>query len=158
MNYGLTPFIEHRGDNLIYRYGWNHACYHLTYKDNPAPWYLNEGAEIEPDVFYNRLFAGVGTPTVRRRNRVEQAFANTDQKQLTWYAEGGYYLQELGGIVDDESLYGGNDWEWDLRFDAMYPLWIGESTALFANNSFALLGDGEGDTYSRDLVELELVD
>ena len=39
-----------------------------------------------------------------------------------WRAEVAGYLRSLGGLMDAESLSGGNDWQADAKIDLMLPL------------------------------------
>ena len=66
MTYEIHPFLEHRTPRLLCTFGLQHVCQHLIFKDYEEPWYLREGHEQSPDVYYNRLHAGIGTPESRR--------------------------------------------------------------------------------------------
>jgi hypothetical protein len=161
MHYELTPFLERRGENLLWRLGWTHACDHLIYKDVEQPWYTEEGQNIEPDVYYNRIFAGAGTPAIRmpiqRQAFLKPGTAPRPPLGLVWYVEAGYYLRSLGDSIDSKSLSGHNDWAWDFKGEVRVPLWTGRSAALFANSRTHLLLDEDGGAFWREKLELELL-
>ncbi len=139
----------------MYRLGWNHGCKHLIYKDNSTPWYEHEGSYVEPDVYFNRIFIGIGPQSIRRSTLKKQTF--TKNKRLTWYLEAAHYLESIGSIFDSDSLSGGHDWKWDFELHLKYPLLVNNSAALFLNNNTTLLLDGDTETFWRDLAELELM-
>ncbi|MFC1497290.1 hypothetical protein ACFLS1_02300 [Verrucomicrobiota bacterium] len=162
LSYHATPFIEYVRPGIIYRIGWNHACDHLVYKDNPDPWYQDEELnDMEPDIYYNRFFVAAGSPTIRRIVHRENICRDNNNKwgmgRFVWYAEAANYIRSIGSMSDSDFLYGGNDWRWDFILKLRYPLFVGKSFALLANNRTVLLLDGDDETYWRDLLELELM-
>jgi hypothetical protein len=162
MHYELVPFVERRTEQTLWRIGWLHACDHLILKAMEHPWYEEEGQGVAPDVYYNRAFAGVGTPTVRMPLQ-RQAFLHPGSGVprppfgLTWYVELGYYVRSLGGWVDSSSLSAHNDWNWDVKGEIRYPLWLDSAFALFANSRTHLLFDTDGEAFWREKLELEVL-
>lgn len=158
MDYDIDFYVEYRTDRLLADFGWLHTCQHLIYKDQDNPWYLEEGLNLPPDVYYNRLYAGLGRPEARREILWQTYFgpdAAPGKSRWIWRAEAGGYLHSLGGLMDEESLSGGQDWAADLKADLMIPLFVRRSVALFAANRAQLLLDADEETYWRDRLELE---
>ncbi|HOW98125.1 MAG TPA: hypothetical protein P5567_09415 [Kiritimatiellia bacterium] len=156
--YEINPFAEYRREGLLCRAGWVHACQHLIYKDDDSPWYLEEGVDIPPDVYWNRLYAGAGRPEIRPELLRQIFFAEPEGSRrplAVWYAEAGWYLRSLGGLMDDESLYGDNDWAYDGKLDLMVPLRVTRSIALFAASHAHALFDTNDKAYWRERLELE---
>lgn len=158
MAYAINPFVEYLSGGLMYRAGLVHACQHLIYKDNEEPWYLEEGVDIPPDIYFNRLYAGVGRQEARRE-RLTAAYlgaaAPERKPRLVWYAEAGGYLRSLGGLMNADSLYGGNNWVADLKLDVMIPLRLRRTYALFAASRTHVLFDTDSDAFWRERLELE---
>ena len=158
MAYEINPFLEYRAGGLLYRAGLVHACQHLIYKDNEEPWYLEEGVDIPPDVYFNRLYMGAGMQESRREKLVPiylGTAAPEKKPRLVWYVEAGWYLRSLGGLMDEESLYGANDWAADLKMDVMIPLRLRKAYALFAASRTHVLFDTDSNAYWRERLELE---
>jgi hypothetical protein len=157
MAYELSPVFQHRGPEWLYRAGWVHACQHLIYKDDANPWYLAEDSSIPPDLYYNRLFLGFGTPEARPEV-LRQTFlvGNPGARApwLIWYGEGGYYLRSLGDLIEPDSLYDHNDWAMDFKADIGVPIWKSQSAVLIAGSHTHLLFDTDSDTYLRESLEL----
>lgn len=158
MAYDINPYVEYRTETLLADFGWLHACQHLIYKDHTSPWYLEDGLDLPPDVYYNRLYAGLGRPEARREI-LWQTFFGPDsaarKPRWIWHAEVGGYLRSLGSFMDEESLSGGQDWSADLKADVMLPLLVRPAFALFAANRAHLLLDTDNETFWRDRLELE---
>ena len=157
--YASSAYLESPlTDRLTYRAGWQHACYHLIYKDNAIPWYHSSGVNVEPDVYFNKLFIGLGSRTIRGYEQHRNAFHRegaTSLNRLAWYVEGGHYLQSLFDLMEPQAIHGGNDWAWDLTVELKYLLYTNRAFALFLNNRTVMLLDGANDDYWRDVVELE---
>lgn len=156
--YEINPFAEYRRDGLLCRAGLVHSCQHLIYKDDDSPWYLEEGVDIPPDVYWNRLYAGAGSREVRpERLWATYLGAGAPEKKprMVWYAEAGWYLRSLGGLLDAESLYGDNDWAYDLKLDLSLPLRARKAYALFAASRAHALFDTGDKAYWRERIELE---
>lgn len=156
--YELNPFLEWRDVRRLYRFGLVHACQHLIYKDYEDPWYLEEGVNVAPDVYYNRLSLGVGSREIRPellREAFRQNGAREKGPSLVWYTEAGRYLRSLGGLLDEEALYGHNDWEADLNADVMIPLRVRRAFTLFAASRTQVLWNTRADTFWRERLELE---
>ena len=154
MAYEFSPFVEYRRDAHLVRFGWNHACQHLIYKDNEEPWYLYEGSNVPPDVYWNRLYVGAGRAEIRPEVFRESAFGAAPPR-LLWYLEVGGYLQSFPGM-DDDSLYGSNDWVADVRADVRLRLLARGKWALYANSLTHVLLDGEDEFFTREQVQLEV--
>ncbi len=154
MAYEFNPFVEYRRAAYLYRFGWNHACQHLIYKDNEEPWYLYEGSNVPPDVYWNRLFLGAGRAEIRPEVFRETAFG-TAPPRLLWYLEVGGYLQSFPGM-DDDSLYGANDWVADARADVRLRLYSAGKWALYANSLTHVLLDGEDEWFTREQLQAEV--
>lgn len=156
VRYALVPFIEYNSDRLLVRTGLDHGCDHLILKDTPEPWYVRDGEQVLRDVYDNRLFAGIGSATHRRATwgEIER---NTEREAPGWihYAEAGYYLRELFGVVDEDALTEGNNWWWDVVYDLRARLWGGSAGNLFALNRLHVLLDRDEDIYWRDTVGIE---
>ncbi len=155
--YEFTPYGEYQRGTWLARFGWDHVCQHLIYKDNEEPWYTVEGSNIPPDVYYNRLFVGAG----RRESRPEilrQAFFQEGgiPTRVIWYFEAGGYLRSLPG-VDDESLYGDNDWVGDGLADIHLLLHAADRWLLFVNSRTQVLLDTGDEFYTRERLQLEAV-
>ena len=158
MAYEINPFLEYRAGGLLYRAGLVHACQHLIYKDNEDPWYLEEGVDIPPDVYFNRLYAGAGMQETRRevlQRTYLGALATAKKPPAVWYVEAGWYLRSLGSLLDEESLYGDNDWVADLKADMMFPFRVRKAYALFAASRTHVLFDTDSNAYWRERLELE---
>ena len=155
MGYEISPFVEYRRESHLYRFGWNHACQHLIYKDHEEPWYATAGSNaVPPDVYWNRLYLGAGRAEVRPEVFRETTFGSAPPR-LLWYAEIGGYLQSFPGM-DDDSLYGHNDWVADAKADLKLRLLSGGKWALFATSLTHVLLDGEDEFYTREQVQLEV--
>lgn len=154
--YEITPFVEHRRGNWLARLGWNHACQHLIYKDFEEPWYTLEGSNIPPDVYYNRIFAGIGRRESRPELMWREYFGTPSVRpRAVWYLEAGGYLRSLPGMAAD-SLYGGNDWVGDVAGDLRLRLFGGDRWLLFATSRTQVLLDADDEVYARELLQLEL--
>ena len=155
--YGFSPFIEHqRGVGLV-RFGWDHTCQHLIYKDTKEPWYKVVGSNLPPDVYYNRIYAGAGHREVRPEIMRQACFsAEMPAPRVTWYLEAGGYLRSLPGMNDD-SLYGGNDWVGDLTGDLRLRVFTGDRWVLFANSHTQCLLDSADKVYSREQLQVEAI-
>ncbi len=155
--YDLTPYVEYQREALLCRFGWNHTCQHLIYKDDKSPWYADEDRPITPDVYYNRLFLGVGSRAIRPEIMRKTFFREGPDAALPhvlWYLEAGAYIRSLPGM-DDESLTGGNDWTADLAAEVHVRLLAADRWVLFAKSRTQVLLDVDDDAYSRELVQLE---
>ena len=152
--YEFTPYGEYQRGTWLARFGWDHVCQHLIYKDNDEPWYLYEGSNVPPDVYYNRIFLGAGRAEVRPEVFRETAFG-TAPPRLLWYLEAGGYLQSFPGM-DDDSLYGSNDWVADARAEVRLRLLAGGKWALFANSLTHVLLDGEDEFFAREQLQMEV--
>ena len=154
MAYEISPFVEYRRGAHLARFGWNHACQHLIYKDHEEPWYMAAGSNaVPPDVYWNRIFLGAGRAEVRPEVFRETTFGPAPPR-LLWYAEIGGYLQSFPGM-DDDSLYGYNDWVADARADLKLRLLAGAKWALFATSLTQVLLDGEDEFFTREQLQLE---
>ena len=154
MAYEISPFVEYRRGVHLARFGWNHACQHLIYKDHEEPWYMAAGSNaVPPDVYWNRIFLGAGRAEVRPEVFRETTFGAAPPR-LLWYAEIGGYLQSFPGM-DDDSLYGYNDWVADARADLKLRLLAGAKWALFATSLTQVLLDGEDEFFTREQLQLE---
>lgn len=160
MEYTIKSFWEGRRDDMLYRAGYEHTCFHIIHKAMDA-WYAYGGAsEFAPDVSYNRLFAGAGSRHARRQLRREAYLSRKAPARpadsILWYVEGGYYVREIFGIVDGNALYGDQDYQWDVAATVGYPLVIRKNFALVLSNWIRLLIDIDGETYWQDRAQLEL--
>ena len=156
MAYEISPFVEYRRSSFLYRFGWSHVCQHLIYKDNEEPWYLNEGSNVPPDVYWNRLYLGAGRAEIRPEVFRESLFgAGAVPPRLIWYLEVGGYLQSFPGM-DDDSLYGSNDWVADAKADVRLRLFSADRWVLFANSLTHVLLDGEDELFAREQIQLEV--
>lgn len=161
MEYTIKSFWEGRRDNMLYRAGYEHTCFHIIHKAMDA-WYAYGGAsEFAPDVFYNRLFAGAGSRHSRRQLQREAYLSRKapcrPADRLLWYVEGGYYVREIFGILDGNALAGDQEYQWDLAVTVGYPLVIRDHFALVLSNWTRLLIDTRGGTYWQDRAQLELL-
>lgn len=155
MAYEISPFVEYRRSTYLVRFGWNHACQHLIYKDNADPWYETAGSNaVPPDVFWNRISLGAGRAEIRPDVFREAAFGPAPPRWF-WYAEIGGYLQSFPGLEGD-SLYGSNDWAADAKFDLRLRLLSGAKWALFATSLTHVLLDGANELFMREQVRLEM--
>jgi len=155
--YEFSPFGEYQRGTWLARFGWNHACQHLIYKDNDEPWYTVEGSNLPPDVYYNRIFAGVGRRESRPEILREEFFgAEPSRPRVVWYLEAGGYLRSLPGM-DGESLHGGNDWIADGTAELRLLLHGAKQWLLFATSRTQVLLDTGDELYARELVQLEAV-
>ena len=154
MAYEISPFVEYRRASYLYRFGWSHVCQHLIYKDNEEPWYLNEGSNVPPDVYWNRLYLGAGRAEIRPEVFRESTFGAAPPR-LIWYLEVGGYLQSFPGL-DNDSLYGSNDWVADARADVRLRLLSGGKWALFANSLTHVLLDGADEWFTREQLQVEV--
>ncbi len=155
--YEVIPFVEYRRDAWLARAGWNHACQHLIYKENDAPWYLEEDVDVPPDAYYNRIFIGAGHREIRPELLRETFFENrksAERPRVMGYVEAGGYLRKLPGM-DRDSLYGGNDWVADVRADLRLRLLTGNRWVLLAISQTHLLLDGQDDVFARQRFQLE---
>jgi hypothetical protein len=161
--YSWTPvLLEYTRGGRLWRLGWDHVCHHLIYKDTGEPWYDRTGGEFEADVFYNRVFAGYGVPFGRPALRwlaVKEGAGGPVawHERFLWYAEAGYYLRDLGGLMDSESLWGSNDWQWDVRADASVLAWRNRWFAVFAHGSATVLADTDNEVFWRGRAEAEVL-
>lgn len=157
MAYEISPFVEYRRASYLYRFGWNHVCQHLIYKDNEEPWYETAGSNaVPPDVYWNRLYVGAGRAEIRPEVFRESLFgAGAAPPRLLWYLEVGGYLQSFPGL-DDDSLYGSNDWVGDAKAEVRLRLYSAGKWALFANSLTHVLLDGEDEFYAREQLQLEI--
>ena len=154
MAYEFSLFVEYRRGAHLARFGWSHVCQHLIYKDHEVPWYVAAGSNaVPPDVYWNRLYLGAGRAEVRPEVFRETMFGPAPPRWL-WYAEVGGYLQSFPGM-DDDSLYGSNDWVADARADLRLRLLAGAKWALYANSLTHVLLDGDGEFCTREQVQLE---
>ena len=160
MRYEISPFAEYRKDSMIYRGGWSHVCQHLIYKEYEDPWYaVGEGTNVAPDVYFNRLYAGVGRREIRPELFWESYFggeSRVEVPRLVWGAELGWYLRSFFGL-DDESLYSQNDWAADAAADLRLRLWAGKKWVLSATSRTEALLDVDDEVYWRERVRLEAV-
>lgn len=157
--YEITPFVEYRKTAHLVRFGWNHVCQHLIYKDNETPWYVAAGSNnVPPDVYYNRLFLGAGRREIRPEILRQVFFGGREggpvPPRVIWYVEAGGYLRSLPGM-DEESLAGGNEWTADLTADLRLLLHAADRWLLFANSRTQVLLDTDEEAYARELVQLE---
>lgn len=158
MAYEFNPFLEYRDAPLLYRLGWTHVCQHLIYKDQEHPWYTEEGSDIPPDVYYNRLSLGVGSREIRPEIMRRTFFPDKPGAAtplVIWYVEAGWYVRSLLGI-DTESLYGDNDWAADVIAEIRVPLVAADSWLLLVNSRTQVLMDTDNDLYTRETVQLEV--
>lgn len=156
--YEITPFGEYQTESHLVRLGWNHVCQHLVYKDNDRPWYTIEGSNLPPDVYYNRLFVGVGRREIRPEIMWKTFFAKESGAvlpRMLWYLEAGGYIRSLPGM-DEESLVGGNDWTADLTAEIHFLLYAADRWLLFANSRTQVLLDVDDDLFARELLQLEV--
>ena len=158
--YRLGPWFEYVRNDRLYRIGWDHGCSHLVHKDGPHPWYEDaSGNPLLSDVYYNRAFVGYGTPWIRPQVYRERAAADPDARRRwgpsAWYFEAGYYLRSFFDIIDQGSLYEGNDWAWDARAEWRYPVRVGRSFVLSLTNEARVLLDTGASTYWTDRCGLE---
>lgn len=153
----VSAILEYEHDENLYRLGWHHTSDHLVYKDGSRPWYLNEGAGIEPDVYYNRAFMAAGSGLIRRPVLHDAIFGERSEGLASpiWYVEAAWYVRHLFGLMDSRSLSGGHDWSWDFETELRYPIRIGGSYALVLGNRTVVMIDGAGRAYWRDTAELE---
>lgn len=156
--YEIHPFVEYQRGSWLGRFGWSHVCQHLIYKDHEEPWYITAGSNnVPPDVYYNRLLLGAGRREIRPELLRQALFGEgTTPPRVIWYMEAGGYLHSLPGM-DEESLYGGNDWVADGVADLRLRLFTADRWALFANSRTQVLLDGDDDFYARELVQVEVV-
>lgn len=158
MEYEIHAYVEHRTPRWLFSLGWLHACQHLIYKDDEIPWYEEYETDIPPDVYFNRLHAGVGSPEFRRDALVQTLLgpnARSTAPRVIWHIEAGGYLRSLGGWMDSESLYGDNDWAWDVKAELILPLKTRASWALCAASRNHLLLDTRDKAAWRSRLELE---
>ena len=157
MTYEISPFVEYRRAAHLYRFGWNHVCQHLIYKDHEEPWYVTAGSNaVPPDVYWNRLYLGAGRAESRPEVYRESLFgADAAPPRLIWHLEVGGYLQSFPGL-DDESLYGYNDWVADAKADMRLRLYGTPRWAVFANSLTHVLLDGENEFFTREQLQLEV--
>lgn len=158
MAYEMNPFVEQQAGGLLFRAGLVHACQHLIYKDHDEPWYLAEGLDLPPDVYFNRLYAGMGRRESRREKLTAAYFGKTVPHRtppLLWYVEAGGYLRSLGELLAEESLYGDNDWAADAKADVMVPVLVRPSVALFVASRAHVLFDIHDHTFWRERLEVE---
>ena len=155
MAYEFVPFVEYRRASHLARFGWNHACQHLIYKDNDEPWYLYEGSNVPPDVYWNRLFVGAGRAEIRPEIFRESYFGEgAARPRLLWYVEAGGYLRSFPGMNDD-SLYGDNDWVADGKAEVRLLLHGAARWALFANSLTQVLLDVDDELCTREQLQVE---
>lgn len=160
MTYEVSPFLEYRRGSYLHRFGWNHTCQHLIYKDHEEPWYVAAGSNaVPPDVYWNRLFVGTGRREIRPE-LLRQSWLGTEGAaalpRVVWYAEAAGYLRSMSGM-DDESFYGGNDWIADLTADVRLRLFTSKRWLLFAASRTQLLLDAADELYVRERLRLEAV-
>jgi len=157
--YKIVPFGEYRRGTRLYRLGWDHGCRHLTFKDDEIPWYEEYAAEVEPIIFYNRVFLGAGSRSFRRadlrRRYLGKRAARRPAGEPTLYIDAGIYVRSLGRGIRAEALSTGNDWAWDLGARSAYPLFIRDSFAVLLNNDLRMLASTTGRNYWRYRVEVE---
>jgi len=158
MDYVISPYVEWRRENWLARLGWEHVCQHLIYKDVEEPWYTLEGSNVPPDVYWNRVYFGAGTPESRPELLWRRLCADGGRALPQWtaVAEGGVYIREFFG-VESESLYGDNDWRADLAADIKLRLAAGNRWALYAAGRTEGLLDGAEDWTARVRLRLEAV-
>ena len=160
VNYALVPLIERPVDDWLWRFGFDHSCYHLVRKTNETPWYAESDAVPLNDVYYNRLFLDIGSqsarPAVWRRQNQEAARGQIRPSRLAWTVEGGYYLRDFFNVISKDSLYKGNDWIWDAGAQIKCALFRHQLAVLAATSETQLLGDKDRDIYWREKVGLEL--
>ena len=155
--YEITPYVEYQQESHLVRFGWNHVCQHLIYKNNAEPWYTLEGSNLPPDVYYNRLFIGVGRREIRpeiMRQTFFQEEPRSALPRILWYLEAGGYIRSLLDMEQD-SLTGGNDWTADLTAEIHLLLHAGDRWLLFANSRTQELLDVDQKIFSRELLQLE---
>ena len=158
VHYRLGPLAEYRRGQTLYRAGLDHSCDHIVHKNTANPWYVTDDGQLV-DVYFNRVFAGVGSRDIRLPDFRRQ-YIGKDRPQpgsLVWYVEGGYYLRSLFNIIRSDSLWEGNEWEWDLRGELRCTLWSGEWCVLFLNDECRLLVDLDGDTYWQNSIAAEVI-
>jgi hypothetical protein len=154
-SYSLSPFWEYSKNGRLYRIGWDHACNHLTYKEGLRPWY-NDGVNyIEPDVYYNRIFAAAGSATDPRLRRSAE-YWNSEKPELHWCLETGWYVSSVFGLFSSREVQGGNDWAWDITARLSYPVLRANLSTLALNSETVLMIERDDDTYWRQRLELEL--
>ena len=160
VRYAIAPFGEWRRDGLLCRAGWDHACHHLILKDDRRRWYERADADVVPVVFYNRVFAGAGTLTIReavRRARYRRDTPRGFADRFIWYAEGSYYMRDIFGILPPRALYKENEWQWDVSLRIAYPLVIGEHYAWIAGAETTALVTVTGKPDWRGRAETSLM-
>ncbi len=155
--YQFSTFGETRRGAWLGRFGWEHACQHLTYKDHEDPWYTLEGSNVPPDVYYNRIFLGAGhlvsRPELLRRTAFREGVR---PPRLFGYVEAGGYLRSLPGM-DEESLHDGNAWVADLRADVHWLLLARPRWLLLASSHAHAWLDTDDELYIRERLQLEAV-
>lgn len=158
--YEIRPFAEYQRASHLYRFGWEHVCQHLIYKDHEEPWYIVAGSnDVPPDVYYNRLFVGAGRREIRPEILWQTSFGKEGgaaPPRAIWYVEAGGYLRSVSGM-DADSFYGGNDWVADLTADLRLRVFTADRWMLFATSRTQLLLDGEDDVFARERLRLEAV-
>jgi hypothetical protein len=155
--YRFSPYGEYRRGAWLARFGWEHACQHLTYKDYDDPWYVIEGSNVPPDVYYNRIFAGAGHREIRPELLRQSAFREgVRPPRVFGYIEAGGYLRSLPGM-DEESLHDGNDWVADLRADVHLLLLARPRWLLLASSHAHAWLDTDDELHMRERVQVEAV-
>ncbi|MBM4144314.1 MAG: hypothetical protein FJ225_12090 [Lentisphaerae bacterium] len=158
--YGIAPFWENRGRRILRRAGWDHACAHLILKEGGAVWYDREDVNVPSSAYFNRVFAGVGTTTMRRAAQARSyrlAPPPGPAERIVWYAEAGGYVRGLGGVLSPSAFQGGSDWAWDVALEARHPLLIRTAWALVAGGSGTALVDSRDRPSWRARLELEFM-
>ena len=161
MAYDINPYLEYRAGGRTIRAGLAHMCRHLIYKDDETPWYLEEGTNFPSDVYFNRLYAGIGSAEAQAEERWQTLLrSDGDRAQFPraiWRAEVAGYLRSLGGLMDAESLSGGNDWQADAKVDLMLPLRVRPACAWFAASRTQVLFDTHFEPTWIERLELEAI-
>jgi hypothetical protein len=154
LGYRQATCYEKRG-TLLWRAGWDHGCSHVVHKDTEHPWYETIGPGFETDVYYNRLFAGVGSSLLRRVDVWRACFEQGLRPLPVWYAEAGLYPHDMGGPLSPDALNGGQNWRWDAVGELRFPVCGARRLVLFAGAEARVLADRAGGFSLRGRVETE---
>ncbi len=156
--YEINPYVEWTRGRWLARFGWSHACQHLIYKDHEEPWYIAAGSNnVPPDVYWNRLHVGGGSREIRPEVLRRACFGEgAARPRVVWYVEAGGYLRSFPGM-DDDSLYGSNDWVADAAADLRWRLFAADRWVLFATSRTQALLDTDDELTARQRVGLEAV-
>ena len=161
MAYDINPYFEYRTGGRMVRAGLAHMCRHLIYKDDETPWYLEDGTNFPADVYFNRLYAGIGSVEARPEERWQTLLrgggARAAFPRAIWQAEVAGYLRSLGGLMDADSLSGNNDWQADAKADLMLPLRVRPACAWFAASRTHVLFDTHFEATWIERLELEVL-